>query len=287
MGTFPWIFKYIEEKGGLEMELNGAEVRRGLFLAAVCSQTYAQFSNEDGSFVLPPGYSLFDTIEAKSFIGVWERFGFILQSPEEIVIAFRGTSSTTNWIADAIASQKSCGYIKESSLTHRGFTGIYASARKQVLSALRRLPQEQPLFVAGHSLGGALATLCAVDMAANTARTPVLFTFGSPRVGDPDFAKAFAKYVPNSYRIANLFDVVTHAPPYIYKLPKREKTYYYRHVLVSFPLNFQNGSVPANHVIESYFAELAKLDADYAERLAAASPGFCPVSSRLSSNSFV
>ncbi|GJM71723.1 hypothetical protein HMSSN036_39390 [Paenibacillus macerans] len=88
------------------MELNGAEVRRGLFLAAVCSQTYAQFSNEDGSFVLPPGYSLFDTIEAKSFIGVWERFGFILQSPEEIVIAFRGTSSTTNWIADAIASQK-------------------------------------------------------------------------------------------------------------------------------------------------------------------------------------
>lgn len=97
------------------MELNAAQVQRALFLAAVCSQTYAQFSNEDGSFVLPPGYSLFDTIEAKSFIGVWERFGFILHSPEEIVIAFRGTSSTTNWIADAIASQKSCGYIKESS----------------------------------------------------------------------------------------------------------------------------------------------------------------------------
>ncbi|MGZ7440192.1 lipase family protein [Paenibacillus sp. TH7-28] len=269
------------------MELNAAQVQRALLLAAVCSQTYAQFSNEDGSFVLPPGYSLFDTIEAKSLIGVWERFGFILQSPEEIVIAFRGTSSATNWIADAIASQKTCRYIKEGGLTHRGFTGIYASARKQVLSALRRLPQDKTLYVTGHSLGAALATLCAVDIAANTACTPILFTFASPRVGDPDFAKAFAKYVPNSYRIANLFDIVTHAPPYIYKLPKQEKTYYYRHVPVSYPLNFQNGSVPANHVIDSYFAELAKAEPVYAEQLSAASPGLCPVSSRLSSSSFV
>ncbi|MDH6669798.1 triacylglycerol lipase [Paenibacillus sp. LBL] len=248
-----------------------------IFLAAICGQTYTQFTNTDGSFVLPLRYSLHDTIEANSLIGVAERFGFILESPDEIIIAFRGTLSTTDWISDAIASQKNFKYIKEPSLTHRGFTNIYASTRGQIMSALNRLPHDKTLYITGHSLGGALATLCAVDIAANTDHTtPYVFTYGSPRVGDPDFAMAYTKYVRSSFRIANLFDVVTHAPPHIYKVPKREKKYYYSHVHTHNPLNFQNGSVSANHVIGSYFAELTKLQPQFAELLCSTNPGFCP-----------
>lgn len=251
--------------------------KRAIFLAAICGQTYVQFENADGSFVVPARYSLHDTIEARSIIGVWERFGFILESAQEIIIAFRGTSSTTNWIADIIASQKKFKYIKEDCLTHRGFTNIYASARGQIISALAKLSSDKTLYITGHSLGAALATLCAVDMAANTSfRCPLLFTFGSPRVGDPAFAKAFAKYVPNSYRTANLFDVVTHAPPSVYKLPKREKRYYYSHVRTLSSRQFQNGSLGANHVISSYFAELSKLQPQFTEQLCSANPGFCP-----------
>ncbi len=249
-----------------------------IFLAAICGQTYTQYTNTDGSFVLPLNFSLFDTIEAISLIRVSERFGFILESPEEIIIAFRGTMSSTDWITDAIASQKNFKYIKDPALTHRGFTSIYASARGQIMSALKRLPVDKTLFITGHSLGGALATLCAVDVAANTDhQSPHVFTYGSPRVGDPDFAKAFAKYVRSSFRIANLFDVVTHAPPSIYKLPKREKKYYYSHVHTHWPLTFQNGSVSGNHVISSYYAELAKLQPPFAELLNSTNPGFCPV----------
>ena len=151
-----------------------------IFLALICGQTYTQFSNTDGSFVLPLNYSLYDTIEANSLISVSERFGFILESPDEIIIAFRGTSSTTNWISDAIASQK-LQYIKDSSLTHRGFTNIYASARGQVMSALNRLPAHKTLFITGHSLGGALATLCAVDAAANTDHQSLCIYLRVPR----------------------------------------------------------------------------------------------------------
>ncbi|ANY75296.1 lipase [Paenibacillus ihbetae] len=258
------------------MELNSAQAQRAIFLAAVCSQTYVQFSNPDGSFVLPAHYSLYDTIEARSLLSVWERFGFILESDEELVIAFRGTSSTSNWIADAIASQKRFSYIKDEVLAHRGFMSIYSSARRQITAALRRLDPEKPLFLTGHSLGAALATLCAIDVAANTERALFLFTFGSPRVGDHAFSKAFAHYVPNSYRIANLLDVVTHAPPPVYKLPKRDKTYDYSHVPSPCALNFQNGSVSANHIIGSYYAELAKREPEYAGLLSAANPGFCP-----------
>lgn len=258
------------------MELNQAQVQRALFLAAVCGQTYAQFANPDGTFVLPPPYSLYDTLEAKSLIGIWERFGFIWHSADEIVIAFRGTSSTSNWIADALATQQKFKWAKDAGLSHRGFTGIYASARRQIHSALRRLPQDKALYITGHSLGAALATLCAMDIAANANRVPILFTFGSPRVGDLDFVTAFTRHVPNSYRIHNEFDAVTHLPPTVFKLPKQEKSYYYRHVPTSCPLYFADTSLSSNHVIGSYFAELAKLDSVYADHLSSANPLFCP-----------
>ncbi|MCJ8014237.1 lipase family protein [Paenibacillus sp. KQZ6P-2] len=252
--------------------------KRAIFLAAICGQTYAQFSNTDGSFIVPLNYSVRDTIKAKSITSVWERFGFILESQQEIIIAFRGTSSKTNWISDMIASQKSFKYIKEDCLTHRGFTDIYSSARGRIIAELAKLSPLKTLYITGHSLGAALATLCAIDIAANTAFCfPILFTYGSPRVGDPAFAKAFTKYVRNSYRSANLFDVVTHAPPTVYKLPKREKKYYYSHVHTLSSQRFQNGSVGANHVISSYFAALSKLQPQFTELMCSSNPGFCPV----------
>lgn len=250
---------------------------RAIFLAAICGQTYTQFANEDGSFTVPANYSVCHTIDAKSITNVWERFGFIIESPQEIIIAFRGTNSTSNWISNILASQIRFRYIKEKCLTHRGFTGIYASARDGIISALARLSPDKPLTVTGHSLGGALATLCAVDLAANTAfSSPSLYTYGSPRVGDPAFAKACSTYVHKSCRIANLFDLVTYAPPTVYKLPKRDKTYYYSHVQTHIPLSFQHESVDLNHAIGSYFTALSKLAPEYAKRLCLTNPGFCP-----------
>jgi len=44
------------------------------------------------------------------------------------------------------------------------------------------------LWVAGHSLGAALATLAAADFA-KEGYQPVVYTLGSPRVGDKDWQK--------------------------------------------------------------------------------------------------
>ena len=66
--------------------------------------------------------------------------------------------------------------------------------------------------VAGHSLGSALATLCALDMAANTDMSVGLYTLASPRVGDLTFHNLFNHVVKNAYRVANRLDVVTHVP---------------------------------------------------------------------------
>jgi len=262
----------------MQMGNNDVNEERALFLAAVCGQTYSQYEHQDGSFVVPFNYSVSYVIQAKSISKTWENFGFIIESPQEIIIAFRGTSSTNDWISDIIASQKKFKYIKEDCLTHIGFTNIYSSARNGILSALASLSPEKTLYITGHSLGAALATLCAVDIAANTSfSSPCLYTFGSPRVGDPAFSRAFTTYIRNSYRIANPLDVVTYTPPTIYKLPKREKKCYYTHVQTLSSLFFQNGALGLNHIIRSYFTVLAERNPVFSRSLCATNPGFCPV----------
>ncbi len=61
--------------------------------------------------------------------------------------------------------------------------------------AADHLPADQvELYILGHSLGGAVATLCAYDIACRfPGYNPVLVTFGSPPVGNIDFAIDFNK----------------------------------------------------------------------------------------------
>jgi triacylglycerol lipase len=259
------------------LQTKDIDERTAIFLAAVCSQTYVQYIHMDGHFVTPEFHEVAATIHAKSLVGKWERFGFILQSEDRNIVAFRGTSSTTDWISDAIATQGKYKCVPGVGLSHRGISDIYYSTRGQILTALSKLPKDKPLLITGHSLGGALAALCAVDVADNSAfNHPSVYTYGAPRVGDPTFAKAFSSKVDQSFRIHNRFDIVPQLPPHVYKLPKRSTTYHYMHVRDAVTLQFHNGSVLANHLIGSYFTELAKREPQYTDLLSLRNPGFCP-----------
>jgi len=53
-------------------------------------------------------------------------------------------------------------------------------------------------FITGHSLGGALASICAMDLIVSgqiPAERLMIYTLGQPRVGDPAWAAAYDKYV--------------------------------------------------------------------------------------------
>jgi len=257
--------------------MDGFDNRTAIFLAAVCSQTYAQYNDPKGEFVVPRPYEPIGEIHARSLTGGSERFGFVLQSETHVIIAFRGTSTTSDWVSDAMASQVNYRWADHAGMSHRGFSNIYRSARDGILGLLKGINTDKAMYVTGHSLGGALATLCGMDMAANTEfRSPAVYSFASPRVGDPDFAGAFQSKVGRSYRVHNRFDVVPLLPPAEFSLPKRNITFHYEHVRNSEQLAFHNDSVPGNHAIGSYYAELAKRDPLFAESLSAANPGFCP-----------
>ncbi len=66
------------------------------------------------------------------------------------------------------------------------------------------LPSDQvELYILGHSLGGAVATLSAYDIACRfPGYNPVLVTFGSPPVGNIDFALDFNKVMVERQRIS-------------------------------------------------------------------------------------
>lgn len=155
--------------------------------------------------------------------------GLIVQANQtgDVAIAIRGTEGWLEWIHDAEFLQVPCPFLAGAGHTEDGFTDMYSSLRTgaepdspTVVSALPTLSFSKPvgaLTICGHSLGGALATLLALDVAANTSYTsPSVYTYGSPRTGDSLFAGTYDQVVKNSYRVANRVDIVPALPPPLY-----------------------------------------------------------------------
>jgi hypothetical protein len=75
-------------------------------------------------------------------------------------------------------------------------------------------PANKPVMVAGHSLGGALASVAAVWLAdqigkdGGPAPTMVPFTFAAPTISDQKFAELYAKMCPTAYHCVNKRDLV-------------------------------------------------------------------------------
>lgn len=141
----------------------------------------------------------------------------------DVVVAIRGTEGIMEWIHDAEFLLVPCPFLPGAGKTEDGFTAMYNSlttdippGSPSVADALATLPYKQPatsLTICGHSLGGALVTLLALDVAANLKfPNPAVYSYASPRVGDPLFAATYNQVVTNSFRIANRLDVVPMLP---------------------------------------------------------------------------
>lgn len=249
-----------------------------ILLAAMSYQTYPFFF--DGKLILPKGFKLRYTIRA--FANVEnpkeEVFGFIAESKNNIIIAFRGYAS---YPADLISQydilQVPYPFVKNAGKTSRGFTCIYKSTRTKLIRELNKLSKTKRLFITGHNYGGALAVLAALDIAVNTKfKNPIVYTYGSSRVGDPKFAYKFNKEVKSSIRIVNIHDSFPTFPAQAYPPPFTEEGLYYQHVKTKYPIAFQLNNTPRNDGIGCYFKNLSKMNPHFARELCYKNPGFCP-----------
>jgi triacylglycerol lipase len=118
------------------------------------------------------------------------------------VLSFRGTEVTqkSDVLADLKAGKnlEACG-----GKVHVGFKGEINKVWPAITVSLANI---DALYVTGHSLGAAMATIAASRI---QTKVKALITFGSPRVGDKDFVKSV---VVDHYRVQNNCDDVTKVP---------------------------------------------------------------------------
>lgn len=95
--------------------------------------------------------------------------------PGYCILAIEGTNETSDWATNL-------RFLFRREDTHRGFKENATRTITNLVLSYESLEQERTLVLAGHSLGGATATVVADLMLANTPNLH-LITLGSPRPG--------------------------------------------------------------------------------------------------------
>ena len=148
--------------------------------------------------------------------------GMLYHNPisQTTVMAFHGTSNAADWRTDMELQQIQNSLNSDSKnkeKVHKGFLKRYTFMQpdiKKLINKYNESTREGGWFVAGHSLGGAVATLVAYDQKDNFSSLPHIYTFGQPRVGNSEFAKKMDSMYPSgAYRVVNTSDVITLLPP--------------------------------------------------------------------------
>jgi triacylglycerol lipase len=255
-------------------------IDNAIFLLACCGQT--KHLDNRLRFVVPKhlGYHLVQLFRLPQKYGR-EAFGYLLESRDNLILVFKGTGIRVFDLSiDLNLYQTKYPYVSHAGKTHEGFTYLYQYLRDSIISTCcsvaKRRRHKCKLYVTGHSLGGALATLAALDIANHTPfHRPKVYTFGAPRVGNPSFAAAYDAKVKESMRIVNVHDYIPLEPQADIKPPFTKKGLVYRHVKGYFPISFQckKGNEPLqfpllkNHQLDMYFSALAKFRPAYTEKI--------------------
>lgn len=167
----------------------------------------------------------------------------VIDGSDRIVVAFKGTNSVRNLRTDLQAFHMNCSRVIPTRLSdgedfesssfkvqktmssnefnsakfHKGFARAYMSISKEVMTFIKRLHDRRPrpIYLTGHSLGGALAAIASFDLYLKMGLGPndvFVSSFGAPRVGNSAFRKLYNDRVPHHWRIVIGPDVVTKLP---------------------------------------------------------------------------
>ena len=121
-----------------------------------------------------------------------------------LAILFRGSDEAQDWGINARVYQDN---FYNNGKVHRGFRKAYLSIKDELFTVIK--DHSLPIFITGHSLGAALALLATSELYENKYFDSC-YTFGSPRIGNPEFIKSIKSNT--IYRVINNSDIVTTVP---------------------------------------------------------------------------
>jgi len=150
-----------------------------------------------------------------------ENRGLILSNEAALIVVFRGTRLHVRNlmdVAELVIINQSDLWIDSLFLpavcrvggrVHSGFLRAFADVSGQLDELLKAKPSGQKIWLTGHSLGGALATLAAAHLGRDAVQG--LYTYGCPRVGDAKFTSVLPD--TSHLRFVHRQDWVVEQPP--------------------------------------------------------------------------
>ena len=159
------------------------------------------------------------------------------------ILTVEGTKEMSDWITNL-------KFLFRSEDTHRGFKSNALKTITELVCNYESLCKTRKLVLAGHSLGGATATVIADLMLENTPDLSIV-TIGSPRPGGRDLRKRLK--VADHLRFVHGSDIVPKSPPW---LTGYVHTHPYIHLEDANPTFFDR---VADHDAATYYTVVEKL----------------------------
>lgn len=187
-----------------------------------------------------------------------------IDNEKVIVIAFRGTEpKLKDWLTDLNGFHVVYPYnnVKSDIQVHKGFITAYKSVREKIHNYINKISGISKIIVCGHSLGGALATLCAVDLQYNFNYNIECYPSGNPSVGNKAFVKSYNKRVPNTLRTYLRTDIVPFLPPSWFENFTKGG---YKHAGKANPIGSRNWFYGIKNWIKLNFKNDGRLSDDFA-----------------------
>ena len=133
---------------------------------------------------------------------------YVIWNDTDAIIAFRGTEpkEMSDVKADLNAIQRQG--MHNTGDVHSGFQGEIKKVWDDLNFTIADI-QDRKIHITGHSLGGAMATICAKRLQEEGIHPHCLYTYGSPRVGDKRWVSSLNV---DHYRFQNNNDVVCKVP---------------------------------------------------------------------------
>jgi hypothetical protein len=140
----------------------------------------------------------------------------ILKSTKTIYVAFRGSSSKLNWMADFETTKRNYEtYTECDCRVHHGFYEAATNLKEQAINATQEIKKKtgySNVIVTGHSLGAAVAQLIGMELSAIDIKNKI-YNFGQPRIGDKKYASFVNNISEELARFTHNKDMVPHVPP--------------------------------------------------------------------------
>lgn len=191
---------------------------RKLAQLLLAASSFAYSASDDEGFL--PGCKLLDQSGTRPLVwrNVRNAFGdtvavCIIRHTDANIVAFRGTeSSVLDWLGNfrAIQTPFCLNGRRYPGLVHQGFLHELQQVWDPICEQVKSLDNRKPLYVTGHSQGGAIAVLLMAALVAEGIPVSGCYTFAAPRLGDPALAMALAEQ--NIHRVEFSCDIVPHVP---------------------------------------------------------------------------